>query len=297
MQLVLGKKILQALLDRNEEINKEEIYSSPLTRRVVQVNQNPNGARKKSSSHTYQQRSHWKVELDEEIKCKQEKKKKKEATEANREGKGPRLKAKRAGTVANKLLDVLAQHLTCGSDLGKIFGYGLLYCAEDRQNFVRDVISTALQAVSEKQGIRKALSRMPYDDLNRQYLEAQRVPDWIHALSRKEICDKAVWLNIVGEVASAMLHDNKVGFLHNDIKTDNVVLDKTETEEKVEYNPVLIDFGKSLPMSGLRGPKSLSKGRQKKYMVEFPHIAPEIVTGKGGQSVERIFLKAKFPMS
>lgn len=92
---------------------------------------------------------------------------------------GPRLKAKRAGTVANKLLDVLAQHLTCGSDLGKIFGYGLLYCAEDRQNFVRDVISTALQTVSEKQGIRKALSRMPYDDLNRQYLEAQRVPDWI----------------------------------------------------------------------------------------------------------------------
>lgn len=89
------------------------------------------------------------------------------------------MKAKRAGTVANKLLDVLAQHLTCGSDLGKIFGYGLLYCAEDRQNFVRDVISTALQAVSEKQGIRKALSRMPYDDLNRQYLEAQRVPDWI----------------------------------------------------------------------------------------------------------------------
>lgn len=54
MQLVLGKKILQALLDRNEEINKEEIYSSPLTRRVVQVNQNPNGARKKSSPHTYQ---------------------------------------------------------------------------------------------------------------------------------------------------------------------------------------------------------------------------------------------------
>ncbi|KAJ7363204.1 hypothetical protein OS493_011485 [Desmophyllum pertusum] len=123
------------------------------------------------------------------------------------------------------------------------------------------------------------------------------------AVLRKEICDKAVWLKIVEEVASAMLHVHKVGFLHNDIKMNNVVLDKIE-EKDVEYNPVLIDFGKSLPMSGLRGPKTLSKVRQRKYMVEFPHIAPEIVTGKGGQSVqsdifsyekliEGIFLKAK----
>lgn len=93
------------------------------------------------------------------------------------------------------------------------------------------------------------------------------------AVLRKEICDKAVWLKIVGEVASAMLHVHKVGFLHNDIKMNNVVLDKIE-EKDVEYNPVLIDFGKSLPMSGLRGPKTLSKDRQRKCMVEFPHIAP-----------------------
>lgn len=32
------------------------------------------------------------------------------------------------------------------------------------------------------------------------------------------------------------------GFLHNDIKSNNVVLDQTGPEQ---YNPVLIDFGKS----------------------------------------------------
>ena len=94
---------------------------------------------------------------------------------------------------------------------------------------------------------------------------------------------------------------HKVGFLHNDLKANNVVLDKSERKT---YNPVIIDFGKSLPMTGLQGPKNLTKERQVKYMEAFPHIAPEIVTGLRGQSVksdifsfgklaERIFVKAQ----
>ena len=57
---------------------------------------------------------------------------------------GPRLKVKRAGLVANECLAVLQQELTSfAPDLGKVFGYGLLHCAKDKQNFVREVISTA----------------------------------------------------------------------------------------------------------------------------------------------------------
>ena len=49
------------------------------------------------------------------------------------------------------------------------------------------------------------------------------------------------------------------------------------------YNPVAIDFGKSVPINGARGPKSLSVERQRQYGREFPHIAPEIVGLVKGQ--------------
>ena len=45
--------------------------------------------------------------------------------------------------------------------------------------FVTDLMSSAVYTVAEKQGVRKALSRMLSDDLKRKYLEAQRVPDWV----------------------------------------------------------------------------------------------------------------------
>lgn len=36
-----------------------------------------------------------------------------------------------------------------------------------------------------------------------------------------------------------------MGYLHNDIKANNVVLEKTPTVSEKSYSPVLIDFGKS----------------------------------------------------
>lgn len=102
------------------------------------------------------------------------------------------------------------------------------------------------------------------------------------ALSERIIEDKKIWLEIVKKFAEALLHIHEVGFLHNDLKSNNVILDIV----KQSFNPVIIDFGKSLPMSGLKGPKILSEEKQKKYRKEFPHIAPEIVTGKRGQSVK-----------
>ena len=44
------------------------------------------------------------------------------------------------------------------------------------------------------------------------------------------------------KICSALEHVHSKGFLHNDIKSNNVVLDQTGPEQ---YNPVLIDFGKS----------------------------------------------------
>ena len=103
------------------------------------------------------------------------------------------------------------------------------------------------------------------------------------ALRKRIVTDRAIWIGILGKVALALSRVHKVGFLHNDLKANNVVLDKSERKT---YNPVIIDFGKSLPMTGLQGPKNLTKERQVKYMEAFPHIAPEIVTGLRGQSVK-----------
>ncbi|XP_068715514.1 probable serine/threonine-protein kinase DDB_G0267514 [Montipora foliosa] len=127
---------------------------------------------------------------------------------------------------------------------------------------------------------------------------------------RNELIYEARIINKLGDhpglpllfgVAEALIHVHNAGFAHNDIKGNNVVLDKAS---KGKYNPLLIDFGKSLPLTGLKGPKVLSTEQQKRYREEYPHIAPEIVTGKRGQSfasdtfsfaymAELIFMKAK----
>ena len=84
--------------------------------------------------------------------------------------------------------------------------------------------------------------------------------------------------------ALALIHEK--GFLHNDLKSNNIVLDNRDGV----YNPVIIDFGKSVPMSGARGPKSFSAERQRKYATEFPHIAPEIVSGVKDKALPVTFL-------
>ena len=81
--------------------------------------------------------------------------------------------------MANNCLAMLQEELTGSSDLGKAFGYGLLHCTQERQTYVKDVISTALETVAEKQGIKKALGTIMSDDLNLKYLESLRVPHWI----------------------------------------------------------------------------------------------------------------------
>ena len=89
--------------------------------------------------------------------------------------------------------------------------------------------------------------------------------------------DKVRWGEVINNV-----HVHEAGFLHNDIKANNVVLDENEGL----YRPALIDFGKSLPWTGLKGAKVMSKERQQAYARKYPHFAPEIVTGQKGQSIQ-----------
>ena len=59
-----------------------------------------------------------------------------------------------------------------------------------------------------------------------------------------------------------------LGFLHNDLKTNNVVIDGSENK------PVIIDFGKSCKIFKARLLKP--KVNIEKSMEKFSHIAPEI---------------------
>ena len=100
-----------------------------------------------------------------------------------------------------------------------------------------------------------------------------------HAM-RKNALTKPSWLRILKEIAKGLSHIHRRGILHNDLKANNVVLEKRK-----EYNPVIIDFGKSRFTSDPKQVMSLSVSSQAAYRKRYPHIAPEIVCGKGIQSV------------
>ena len=66
------------------------------------------------------------------------------------------------------------------------------------------------------------------------------------------------WTRIIAKTAG-VLAGKKKGFLHNDLTSNNIVIDHRDGV----YNPVVTDFGESVPISGARGPKSLSVERQR----------------------------------
>ena len=69
----------------------------------------------------------------------------------------------------------------------------------------------------------------------------------VSMLREKVISETGVWVDIIAKVTQAIAHVHSVGFLHDDFKSNNIVLDNISRR----YQPVLIDFGKSLPVSGL----------------------------------------------
>ena len=99
---------------------------------------------------------------------------------------------------------------------------------------------------------------------------------WRAAFKKKLSCDE--WIRVLDSIAETLHHIHSKGYLHNDLKANNVVL---EVRYGMQVNPVIIDFGKSTKINSPKlKKKTLSKSEQKIYRETYPHIAPEIVCGE-----------------
>ena len=71
------------------------------------------------------------------------------------------------------------------------------------------------------------------------------------------------------------------GFIHNDIKTNNVIVEKHDHN----YSAVLIDFGKATSADNGKINPEFTKEEKEKYERKYPYLAPELKSGQGRQTV------------
>jgi serine/threonine protein kinase len=83
----------------------------------------------------------------------------------------------------------------------------------------------------------------------------------------RKIVNKQEWGDILKKAADALNHIHSVGFLHNDLKCNNIILDKRGNE----YIPVIIDFGN---FATQRTESFEDRGRAKKVQEEIPTHCP-----------------------
>ena len=81
------------------------------------------------------------------------------------------------------------------------------------------------------------------------------------------------WLHIITQTADALCHLHSKDVLHNDVKTDNIVIYNNPSGF---MSPILIDFGKACLLSEAKV-KSLSKEERSRYRMHHKHIAPVVV--------------------
>ena len=101
------------------------------------------------------------------------------------------------------------------------------------------------------------------------------------AAKEKLINDQKHWNTILIETADSLDHVHRCGYVHNDLKSNNVVLEKREDEK---LHPVIIDFGNSVLLSKARNP--VPKPAHLRAQYKDTYIAPELVDGSGKPSIK-----------
>ena len=94
------------------------------------------------------------------------------------------------------------------------------------------------------------------------------------------------WAQILIGICRGIQAVHTKGFLHNDIKCDNVMSDCIcRSENNPPVWPIIIDFGKARPMTCPKKYK-LSDAEKEYYLKNYTHLAPELVKGLQSQSVQ-----------
>lgn len=83
------------------------------------------------------------------------------------------------------------------------------------------------------------------------------------------------WMHVIHQLSDCLLYLHNKSILHNDIKSDNIVVVQT-TSNGIFFSPILIDFGKAHLISEGRK-RNFSEATKAQYYKEHVHIAPEIV--------------------
>lgn len=130
------------------------------------------------------------------------------------------------------------------------------------------------------------LSKVPYImvtlfyGIDKSKTTLQRVLDKENEAGMK--LNKKQSLLIIKKLCETLMFLRSHSILHNDIKSDNVVLYKDEEGLK----PILIDFGKACSVKEAHDKrlKKLSPETKRVYRERHSHIAPEIVEGIAAQS-------------
>ena len=103
----------------------------------------------------------------------------------------------------------------------------------------------------------------------------------IKAAKEKKIAKKD-WQKIFCEVADALKHIHQCGYIHNDLNSNNVVLETSESIPRPR--PVIIDFGKSVLAVKAKKPNAKPVCMRGNYKNSY--IAPELIDGTCKPSVK-----------
>ena len=101
------------------------------------------------------------------------------------------------------------------------------------------------------------------------------------AAKEKKVMTESEWKVIFCDVVNALQHIHDCGLVHNDLKSNNVVL---EIREGFHPNPIIIDFGKSVLAVKAKKPKAKAKCVRDQYTNSY--IAPELIDGSCKPCVE-----------
>ena len=98
----------------------------------------------------------------------------------------------------------------------------------------------------------------------------------LHKAAKHKLMNKAETNTVFQEICKALEYIHSKGYLHNDLKAYNVVLER----QGDSFHPIIIDFGKS---------RAIEKAEGRKRCVNSEYIAPEVKNGNKESAASDVY--------